>query len=65
MSCAELWGVLWGCSFNILAVNSEMQSNGGRMAFPGEVRLAGANLATVSNIAQGVGTLGNDVRAVF
>jgi hypothetical protein len=56
-----LWGLLWGCSFKILVVNSGMLGNVEQMD-PHEGRLqASAKLAAVSKITQCVGTVGNTV----
>src|SRR5258708_3176690 len=57
----RLWGLLWGCSFKLLVVNSEMLGNAERID-PGDgPRLESAKLAAVSNIAQCVGTLSKEL----
>ena len=56
-----MWGLLWGCSFNILIVWGEMEGNAERMALGDGSRPNSAKLAAVSNIARCVGTLSKEL----
>jgi hypothetical protein len=60
-----LWGLLWGCSLEILVVSSEMLGNAERMDAPEGCREAGAKLAVVSKIGQAVGTVGMPLGPCF
>ena len=65
MLFSPLWGLLWGCSFKLLVVRSGMESNAARIDLGGGPRLSSAKVATVSKIAQCVGTLSNVLNGFF
>ena len=60
---SRLWGLLWGCSFKLLVVWGEIESNAERMDLGDWFLLTFPKLAAVSKIARCVGTLSNRLSA--
>ena len=58
-----MWGLLWGCSFKFLVVQRAMSRDTEQNGPHPEPLNASAKVATVSKVAQGMETLGDDVNS--